>query len=119
MGIIALPDQLFSDPEYKNLRNGHRLFLLDLYVMFNDCERFTIDMSRPTDYKQPYSPTLCRRINALLKSGLLEIAGKQQTGPGRYLRIFSFKHASHDIDFRGYASGRTRETDKAGNNLTH
>lgn len=98
MNIIALPDALFSDPEYKSLKNGHRLFLFDLYVMFNDCLNFTINLSNPEEYGQPYMPTLCRRIQALNESGLLQIVDRKSTGSGHYVRVFSFKHLAPFIE---------------------
>lgn len=91
MDFAALPLAAFDSPEFKDLPWGAQRFLLDLYIVFYDVERFTIDANRPEDYRQSPGVAVCRRIAELLKSGLL-ICDEQRNKGGHRQRIFRFRY---------------------------
>jgi len=116
MDAIALPPELFEDLNFQCLSSGNRMFLIDLYVKLNDVERFTIDLTRPVDYGQPYESTLCRRVVALRKAGLIKVVGRRRKKTGHSMRIYSFAHAAPYIDNLRSASDRAEQPVKAGMN---
>lgn len=93
MSHITIPAAVFESPEYWRLTIAERMFLLDLYIVMDDVERFTIDMARPEDYRQSPGATLARKIVKLLKCGFLVLDGRRDIGGGHYVRIFRFKHS--------------------------
>lgn len=97
MDFAALPLAAFDSPEFHALPWGAQRFLLDLYIVFYDVERFTIDASRPEDYRQSPGVAMCRRINELLRSGLLICEAQRKKGICHKERIFRFKHPTGQV----------------------
>ena len=97
MDFAALPLAAFDSPEFKVLPWGAQRFLLDLYIVFHDVERFTIDWNRPEDYRQSPGVALCRRINELLASGLLICEATRKKGMCHKERIFRFKYQTGQV----------------------
>ena len=97
MNFVSIPLAVLEAPEYLALTVADRQFLLDLYVVFHDTERFTIDMSKPADYRQPTGASLARKISRLMDAALLQVVGSRKTGPSHYQRVFAFQHPTHAL----------------------
>lgn len=98
MNCITIPTAVLESPEYANLTLGDRMFLIDLYVVFNDVERFTIDISTPEEYRQSKGVWLPPRIRRLLQSGFIVEDGRHKKGRDHYLRIFRFRHPPFEVE---------------------
>jgi hypothetical protein len=48
MSYVSIPLAALESPEFMALSLADQKFLIDLYVAFHDCQRFTIDMNCPT-----------------------------------------------------------------------
>jgi hypothetical protein len=98
MDSIVIPLAALDSPKYKSLSWGDQRVLIDLYIMFWDCDCFTVDLFRPQDYRQSPGVGMGKRIQALLASGLLVMVGKQIIDPNKpigernYRRVFAFKY---------------------------
>jgi hypothetical protein len=92
--FVAIPLQVLNAPEYAQLQWGDKQLLIDLYVLFSDCESFTVDLDKPLNYRQPPCAAMNVRLVRLLRSGLLLVSGKMQKKRGRVQRVFGFKHAA-------------------------
>lgn len=95
--IVALPLPLLDSPEYRALKWGTQRFLIDLYIVFNDVERFTIDTPHPEQYRQSEGCWLPRRITELLNAGLLLQDGTMRKGPCHAQRVFRFKYSINQL----------------------
>lgn len=92
MESIALPVALIDSPEFNALQWGDQKFIFALYAVFNDTQRFTIDINTPEQYRQSRGVYLVNRIHRLVKSGLLIITGKQKASKYGHVRVFEFKY---------------------------
>lgn len=91
MSHLALPLEMFDMPTYRRLRNATQRFLIDLYVVFFDCERFTIDITTPQLYRQTPGAMISTRINELVDAGIL-IAEREKL-PGKHARrVYQFAY---------------------------
>jgi len=88
---VQIPAPLFESKEFNSLSWGDQKFLLCLYRLFHDCETFTIDLKKPTDYLQSSGVSLEGRVCHLVTSCLIEVCGKQKTIFNKYRRVFKFK----------------------------
>lgn len=87
---IPLPADLLNAPAYQSLTPSDKIFVIELYAMFHDTERFTIEMDKPANYRQP-GTILNRKVARLLDIGLLKIVGS--TGRADHARrVFTFAY---------------------------
>jgi hypothetical protein len=93
MDLIAIPAEALNSPEYEKLTLADKYFLIELYRINGDCQRFTIDSDRPAVYRQPPSVNLCRKINKLIDSGLIKAIDLQKNGTNHYQRVFAFRYS--------------------------
>lgn len=119
MDIIALPAQLLDDPAFNALQWGDQKFMIALYALFADTERFTIDINHPEHYRQSPGVWLVGRIHRLVKAGMLQITGQQKSSKFGHVRVFSFKYSVSDIEFPRLSSDSAGQPIQASNNLTH
>lgn len=94
MTSVSIPLAVLDAPEFNGLQWGDQKFLIALYIVNSDVERFTIDISKPEMYRQSAGVWLVNRIHRLIKAGLLVIAGRQRTSKYGHTRVFSFKHSA-------------------------
>jgi hypothetical protein len=90
---FTLPVGLLAAREYRRLQNLDKLFLIALYALHGDCERFQIDTSDPVRYfgKDIVKYEFTRKISVLVQSGLIRAVGSAQWGPTRrQRRVFEF-----------------------------
>lgn len=97
MDIIAIPAEVMNSKEYEQLTLADKYFLIELYRIFGDCERFTIDAEKPLEYRQPPKVNLCKKIGKLLASGLLKAIDLQKNGNNHYQRVYAFKYQVVEI----------------------
>lgn len=96
--VVIIPSALFADGVFNDLPTSDKMFLVDLYVRYGDCDIFTIDLSNPSCYGQTFTNVMCRRVKKLVDSGLLVVAGKVQNTTLRLVRLFEFKYFAQDIN---------------------
>ena len=84
-----LPLAVANSDAFNALLWGDQKLLFDLYIVFEDCERFTIDIKHPEHYRHTSGVNLVPRIRRLLAAGLLEIDGSQKARFGNR-RVFKF-----------------------------
>lgn len=96
MSYVTLPLAALDSDAYAGLTSGDQKFLIDLYVIFSDCERFTVDIYKQTMYRQPAGANLERKLRRLIDAGLLEIVGTSGHG-GQMRRVFSFTYPVHEL----------------------
>lgn len=94
MSAIIIPIEAVESPEYATLTQPEQLFLIDLYIIMNDVERFTIDCSQPEKYRQSRGAHLPRKIKSLIDVGLLIVDGRQKSGIDHYVRVFRFRYSA-------------------------
>lgn len=92
MDFIAIPAEVLQSHEYQKLTLGNKHLLIELYAMFGDCERFTIDLDNPVLYKQPQKAHMGRKVTALVNSGLIRTVDLTKCGKCHYKRVFTFKY---------------------------
>lgn len=97
MDIVAIPACVFESSEYRRLTLANKHLLIELYAMFGDCERFTIDLDRPVQYNQPQKAHMGRKVMALVNSGLLQTVDLAKNGNNHYQRVFSFKYLVTEV----------------------
>lgn len=97
MDVIPIPAEALNSKEYESLTLADKYFLIELYRMFHDCARFTIDADKPEDYRQPPKVNLCRKINKLISSGLIRSVDLHKNGNFHYQRVFVFKYQVNEI----------------------
>lgn len=95
MTYIPIPLDVLDAPGYAALTHAEQRFLLDLYVLFHDCERFTIDMYKPQQYRQSKGVFLGRKVRALINAGLLQIVGMIGR-PDHRRRVFAFTYPAFE-----------------------
>ena len=81
--------EIATSEKFNALHWSHQKFLFDLHVVFHDCERFTIDLSAPQQYRQMRGASIARKIKVLVEEGFLEIVGTQKAkfSPRRVFRF--------------------------------
>lgn len=89
--VIPLPADLLSAPAYRALTDADKTFIIELYALFHDAERFTIDMERPLDYRQLPGAKLSIKVSRLLRAGLILIVGKAGL-PSHERRVFALTY---------------------------
>lgn len=94
MSAILIPIAAVESPEYAALTQPEQLFLIDLYIVMNDVERFTIDWDQPEKYRQSRGAHLPRKIKRLIDAGLLIVDGRQKSGIDHYVRVFRFRYSA-------------------------
>jgi hypothetical protein len=95
MSYLALPLAALESPDYLALSLSDQKFLIDLYISFHDCERFTVEMDHPELYRQPAGATLQRKVAKLLAAGLIRVV--DTTGRGNQIRrVFCFAYPALD-----------------------
>jgi hypothetical protein len=77
---VLIPDQLFDDGAFSALPAATRIYLIELYREYGDCERFSLSGGSP-------------KLRNLIKSGLIAILGKVVIERQRQT-LFLFKHSS-------------------------
>lgn len=92
MDFIAIPADALNSKEYESLTLSDKNFLVELYRLYGDCERFLIDTDKPEQYRQPKGSRLVRKVNKLLSSGLLRAVDLHKNGNNHYQRIFVFRY---------------------------
>lgn len=92
MDTIIIPVALIDSPEFNAIQWGDQKFLWSLYAVFNEAERFTIELTAPEAYRQSKGVTMQNRISRLIKSGLLQVVDRQKSGKYHFRRVFSFKY---------------------------
>lgn len=95
MTSVSIPLAVLDAPEFNGLQWGDQKFLIALYIVNSDVERFTIDLSRPEMYRQSAGSWLVNRIHRLMKAGLLIKTGQQRTSKYGHVRVFAFKHSAY------------------------
>lgn len=91
MSYVPIPLEALESQGFLGLSLSDQKFLIDLYVTHHDCERFTIDLDAPQQYRQPAGASLRRKTRALLDAELLQVVGTI----GRHFpprRIFAFTY---------------------------
>ena len=96
MTYISIPLEVLESPAYLALTEANQKFLIDLYVIFADCERFTIDMRKQAEYRQPEKANLAVKINTLLDAGFLKVVDRIGPHPMNSRRVFSFAHPARE-----------------------
>ena len=96
MAYISIPLEVLESPAYLALTEANQKFLIDLYVIFGDCSRFTIDMRKQADYRQPEKANLAVKIRTLLDAGFLKVAERIGPHPLNSRRIFSFVYPARE-----------------------
>jgi hypothetical protein len=95
MNSIPIPCVVFDSPMFHALSSADQIFLMFLYAMFYDTERFTIDMNDPKRYHLPHDKaSISRRITHLIKAGFLVVVGYQKISICNKVRVFSLTHIS-------------------------
>lgn len=95
MEYVTIPIEALESPDYLGLSPFEQKFLIDLYVIFRDAQCWTVDMTRPQDYRQSPGASLNRKVTSLLNAGLIQVVGT--TGkPGNARRVFSFTHPARE-----------------------
>jgi len=94
MEYIQIPLKLIESAEFNALPWGNKEFTLALYRRFNDTDRFTIDLDKPTEYYQ--SPqnnknTMSKRVWDLVQAGIIIIDSYRPTRRYGKQRVFKFK----------------------------
>lgn len=92
MDFAAIPMSVLDSPKYKDLHWGDQRLLIDLYILFGDCDTFFIDLDKPQEYRQSRGNGIARRINRIIEAGFLEICGTEKCGSCSYRRIFRLTH---------------------------
>lgn len=93
MNFVSIPLAVLDAPQYMAMTPAEQKFLIDLYVLFHDCETFTVDMNEPAKYRQPVGATLNRKIRTLLTSGLIEVVSRRKS---TLQRVFVFKYPARE-----------------------
>lgn len=95
MNYVPIPLAALESPGFLGMTLADQKFLIDLYVVFADCERFTIDMNSQEQYRQPSGATLQRKIRALLAAGLIQVVGSIGRADHKR-RVFAFTYPAFD-----------------------
>ncbi len=90
MEYAAIPLAVLNSEKFLSLSMQQRMFLIDLYAIFLDCETFTIYMKRPQDYRQKPFSGMSKKIASLINSGFLKVVGSQVVDECHTRRVFSF-----------------------------
>jgi hypothetical protein len=98
MDCIAIPIAALDSQGYQDLTLADKYFLIELYRLFFDTERFTIDAERPQDYRQPRGTRLVRKTNVLLDAGLIKAVDLHKNGSNHYQRIFVFTYPAMEVE---------------------
>jgi hypothetical protein len=77
---VLIPDQLFNDEAFATLPAATRIYLIELYREFGDCERFSLSGGSP-------------KLRNLIKAGLI-VASGMDAGSRPRRTLFKFKHSS-------------------------
>lgn len=88
MDFAAIPMVVLDSPKFKALQYGDQKFIIDLYIVFGDCEQFIIDLNRPEDCRQAHGSNLARRINRVIAAGFLEVCSLAKASPCHYRRVY-------------------------------
>jgi hypothetical protein len=91
MNFVPIPLEALESQGFLDLSLSDQKFLIDLYVTHHDCERFTIDMDQPEQYRQPAGATLQRKVRGLLAAGLIRVVGAIGR-PDHARRVFTFTY---------------------------
>ncbi len=94
MDYLPIPFDVLDSESYQSLTPGDKYFLIELYALYFDCERFTINADRPQDYRQPPKANLCRKIGRLVDCGLLRAVDLAKNGNNHYQRVFAFTYSA-------------------------
>lgn len=97
MAYVSIPLSVLESQEYLSMTPAGQKFLIDLYALFHDCETFTIDMEKPTYYRQPAGSFLNKKVSNLLDSGLIEVVGSVKR-KFTYQRVFAFTHPAFQLE---------------------
>jgi hypothetical protein len=92
MGYVCIPLHVLESPEFIAMQLCDQKFLIDLYTLFHDCETFTIDLTKPTEYRQSKSANMSPKVLRLLKYGFIVISGEMKKTGKKNVRVFSFKY---------------------------
>lgn len=91
--VIPIPAEVFESKCYHDLRIGDRAFLMDLYYLYGDCERFVIN---PEDFQGlSFGPKadIASKVRGLVDGGFLVFEMFRECARrGRSRRVFRFAH---------------------------
>ena len=83
--IIPIPEALFDDRDYQAMTPAAKLFLIDLYRQYGDCDRFALEPVRGW----------WRKLRDLTQAGLIVVDSLFQPDSqrGRQSRVFRFRYS--------------------------
>jgi hypothetical protein len=94
METVPIPLAALDSPEYVRLTPAQKAFLIELYRVHGDVERFTVDLRNPAVYRQSFGAYLSNKITPLVKHGLLVEDGEQQVTICNWRRVFRFRYSA-------------------------
>lgn len=88
---IAIPVAAIEAPAYQTLSRAERFFLLELYIQFSDCQRFTLN------FEGNANRAMLPRIKRLIDCGLLIVDESIKVSRNKFTRVFKFAHSAFDL----------------------
>lgn len=90
MENVLIPRAVLNSREFARLQPKVKVFLIQLYAMYSDVERFTIDLRDPKKYGLTPGVYITNRVTPLTQCGLLMLEPDRDE---ENRRVFRFRYS--------------------------